>query len=397
MDDYKSIEAAFLKIKKSPSDIKDLQKELSDHFHKNIEVKVIPAKKGESYFVMCITPEITIMDSVLKYMANEESKFETLCDLWHKCENWRLDIDGKILPLLSTEELTALMLHEIGHIIDSERVPRRLMSTIQFGVANSKIGQRAIMHSTGFSKVMRIPFASACQSYMDKNQIKKELNKEKRADKFASKNGYTANLISAIDKLESKIGKKNSLVDDNLSSSFDFSKDLIANLESRKDALAKKNILVVKSHIPAHTVVEECVEEIYKDWFEDVPYEGYAGNTAKEISDKVYEEAFFFKKKLDKIEQYQIDYINVKIDEIKDYSDKYLILSYINSKLEKVRWYMRIKSDPELMKKYVVPNSDSQLASMLRELESARRRALAVKIVQPGYGINVNYPGGYKG
>ena len=90
-----------------------------------------------------------------------------------------------------------------------------------------------------------------------------------------------------------------------------------------------------------------------------------------------------------------LDYIQAKITEISSADDKIMLLSYINSKLELCDYYLGILDNQKLSKKFIVPNSRSQLVGFKNQLNRLRDMVLKYKI--PNDNLVVFYPNKYDG
>ena len=115
-------------------------------------------------------------------------------------------------------------------------------------------------------------------------------------------------------------------------------------------------------------------------------------------NNKLYQEfSIFGSTKLSRIDPSSIDYIDVKISEIKSESDKMMLISYINYKLDIIDYYISILENPKLSRKYSVPHSIEQLENMKGRLNTLRDRVLNYKIPERLKGIIVAYPENYEG
>ena len=404
LSDFKVIDDIFADMKKGKnSSSTDLSSELSRYFNKNIRVKITPSKRGDSVFVMNVTPDTSVIDKVLKYMTTNESKLQAICDVWNTCKDWTLDIDKNILGILSPQELTALTLHEAHHIMDSDRIPKRLVNVVQFGIADSKISHKAVLQNQNFNKILQIPVLSACQSFFDVNDMKKEIKanraamkKEKDADKYAASNGYLTHLLSAIEKVSKLVAKNQTTAEQNTKDALNYSLSIIDNLELRKKALVKEQLSGLKKYLP-DTTFKESVDEIYESWFSSEGEFNYITESVNKIIEDTYFTEFGIGRKLAPIERNQLDYIAVKIESMATINDKMMILSYINSKLELIDYYIDVLSDKKLSKKYKVPHSLEQLEYYKEILNRLRERALNTKIGSGERELVVYYPKGYEG
>lgn len=403
MDDFKDIETCFTSIKKNDKKSVDkLASKLSAHFSRNISVHISNIKKGDDLFVMCVTPKTSTIDKVLQYMSGNESKLKAISDVWHSCNDWRLDIDNRILKFLTPSELTALTLHEMKHIMDTDRIPKRLVDTVQFGVATSKISQRVALGNSNVQKVLELPIISSCQTFFDKNRMKAEIKaerdamkKEHRADAFAIKNGYLDSLLSAMGKLEKKI--KDDAGMQNTAEAMEYSMNLVNALNERKDLAVKDQLNALNRFLP-DGILKESVEEITNSWIDsNGQLDRYITESVDEMINDAYFVEFGLGSKLAPIEQNQLDYIAVRIETMETVNDKMMILSYINSKIELAEYYIGILQDKKLSKKYKVPHSLENLFRIKAQLEKLREKALNKSISPKDRDIIVYYPNGYEG
>lgn len=382
---------------KNTSNLNAALKKATNH---NIEVKIVDTGKS-SMFVMCISPDKSTVDKLVSSVTKNESTFDTMKEVWKKASSWRIDVDKSLFSYLNAEELTALTLHEIAHMIEGDSIPTRLNKVVQVGVANSKIGQKALLNNRLFSVIVKLPIASSCNFVFDKEGIKREM----RADKLAVNSGYLDSLLSAMGKIESMIStnKANwlSSEDQNINDSINYANELLDNLAQRRTSLVKKGINDVKLHSPFGSFLYESADEInhvlyYTDKFQE-SRDSYIANLAKKVSEESYITEFGFGKNMDPITRDQISYIQVKVESIKTINDKLMILSYINSKLELAEYYKSILLNKKMRKKYKIPHTLESLDGIIAILEKEKLMALKTKLPDAYPRIVVGYPTGYEG
>ena len=103
------------------------------------------------------------------------------------------------------------------------------------------------------------------------------------------------------------------------------------------------------------------------------------------------------KEKLVPITQNQIDYVLAKSESIESVDDKVMLLSYINSKLDMIRYYIEIINNPKMAKKFIIPNSESQLIRFNNQLIQIKKYILNYKIPEKRNELVTWYPTGYEG
>lgn len=402
MSNFDAIEHAFLAVKQSQNEtnVKKLAEEITKEFKKTINCRIVDESLPLSRFVMSVTPNTTTLDHVLEYAANSTSKIQTVVDIWKGANNWTIEINRMILKLLNAKELTAITCHELWHVLYSDRTIRRLQDSLNFVVQSSKTSVKTILGIPRFKKILRVPGLVSCQLLFNKNDVisdaeqhKKYLENEISADSFATTKGYRLCLINAISKLENAIKREG--VSNQTEIATIYSAGILEDLVKRKEALAKGKLLKMREIIPGG-ILMEAVDDLYDDWFIDRD-DSFLESYMETVETQVFEELGIFSKNLAEIQQNQIDYAYVKAEDIKTANDKMMVLSYVNSKLELVEYYIAILDDQKLSKKYRVPHSKAELSRIKNKLESVREKTLNTPIVKNNKNIVVYYPDGYVG
>ena len=181
--------------------IKRIEKDLSNQLKKSISITIIPKKNRKDLFAMSVTPESSVIAKIASSITSSESKLATVTSLWKNCQNWTLEIDAKLFDFLNAGELTALTMHEVGHIVQTDAVPQKICNILQYALVTGKLSQRLMMKDNVFNKILQIPIVAACQYTKGKDGLREEL----KADKMATYNGYLPELDSAIGKISKQI------------------------------------------------------------------------------------------------------------------------------------------------------------------------------------------------
>ena len=120
---FLDIEDGFTRLKSNENDVSALRKisdALSSIMKKSIKVETIsPTNPNREYFIMSVYPEESTIMKIVDAIINEE-KDAILAKIWNDSSSWTIEIDTRILSNkfnMSEKELTALILHEIGHIV----------------------------------------------------------------------------------------------------------------------------------------------------------------------------------------------------------------------------------------------------------------------------------------
>lgn len=375
---------------------------LTELFHKIFNVQLIEGRPGTNFSVMSVYPDQSMLEQVISAVSEQKPNGDIIRSLWKKCNNWTIEIDNRcFLPKydLSPKELVALIIHEVGHTVISDSVPNRINRILQFKLAEANIGTKHVLRDGVFKKILAIPILDTCtfSTHKNKNMIRDEI----KADNFAVKNGYGDSLQSALDKF---ISTNASTKEKDMDTVTGFMLSTLDNFEQRKAKLAStrwKDVLrKTSSPIMRDAIISFGESTIFYQesgsftiTSEDVRH----SITCDRVSELVQEAFIIFKKKLKRIEPYELDYIMIEKDKMKTNDDKLLLVSYIHSKLDIVNYYISILDNPKYSEKYDVPHSKEELLFFQKRLHELREEVLNKQIEPVHYGLTISYPAGYEG
>ena len=406
---FKSIDNAFLVLqedKASETGKKIIKDSLNEIFDVEFDIEIIPVNDNSPLFVMSVFPENSVVTKIISSVTTNSGNIETIKKLWQQNKKWTLEIDERILNKnfinCSNRELTALVLHEIGHVVCTNSIPSRISTIIQYEIAKSKLENKILAADKLFSKILALPILNACVS--DSRKSDKPLSVEIKADNFAKKMGYQQELLSVLKKITTNQKyPKGGTINKNMEEMTKFSINTLNQLKAREDNLLKKNLVSLKKECVS-PYIESYIDDFYNTIFEtgnksisSIEHLTFMENRADSIVENYYTEFFFGKKKLSKIDPAELDYIDIKTNEIKNENDKMMLISYIHSKLDIIDFYLEILKDPKLAKKYNVPNSADQLERMRTRLLTSRENILKYKIPERNKGIIIAWPENYEG
>ena len=406
---FKSIDNAFLVLqedKASETGKKIIKDSLNEIFDVDFDIEIIPVNDNSPLFVMSVFPEKSVVSKIISSVTTNSGNIETIKKLWQQNKKWTLEIDERILNKnfinCSNRELTALLLHEIGHVVCTNSIPSRISTIIQYEIAKSKLENKILAADKIFSKILALPILNACVS--DSRKSDKPLSVEIKADNFAKKMGYQQELLSVLKKITTNTKyPKGGTINKNMEEMTKFSINTLNQLKAREDNLLKKNLVSLKKECVS-PYIESYIDDFYNTIFEtgnksisSIEHLTFMENRADSIVENYYTEFFFGKKKLSKIDPAELDYIDIKTNEIKNENDKMMLISYIHSKLDIIDFYLEILKDPKLAKKYNVPNSADQLERMRTRLLTSRENILKYKIPERNKGIIIAWPENYEG
>lgn len=414
-ENFKEVDDAFLSLmndKTYKKSAETIERVLKKTFDKNVHVNIIKAPRNSPYNVMSIFPNKSTIDKIVDAIV-EEKNDKIIKELWDETTDWTLEIDNRTLTGdvcdLSSKELTALLLHECGHIIYSNSIPHRITKIMKYEYAKANVGTKGILKDKIFKKIMSIPIIKACmyENYRTDFDLKREL----KADFFAVKMGYGDELESALDKFISKspiskptatnINKDSDKVYSDMKSDTIFSIKLAEQFKERKGKVSKEQMKKMLLNNPS-VFVKNTLGGIVSDLFESsndiVQKDSIYEDRACRLYENAYmTEVFGFKKNVKRIDPMTIEYIAVKLDSMRSNDDKLMLISYIYSKLDIIDYYLDLMNNPKTANRYIIPHTRNELTNMKLQLEKLKESVVNKKIPEYRYSVRVDYPDGYEG
>ena len=380
-------------------------------FPYNIKINLCYEDKsiGTPIFGMAVYPDTPVVDKIVELVAmGGENSAKEISILWAKNKIWTIELDCRIFKdkyiSLTPEELTALYLHELGHITSSNSVPMRITNILQYEIAKGTMTNKAILRNKVFSGILKLPILNTCVMDNDKNALVEEI----RADKFAVKAGYKKDLISALNKFQNcaefKRGVSTSKAMKTMSL---FTIDAAEQFAQRRTALLESALENMMNGCCSEVLVE-AVKDVYNQFFyndnntsvtKDRKLE-FLYESANKSAEEFYATEFFGigKQKLKRIDPAQLDYIQLKMNSIQSDNDKLMLVSYARSKIDICDFYLSILNNPSKSKKYDIPHSREELLSIKDRLERMVTDIIAYRIPNRLTGnILVAWPDGYDG
>ena len=408
------IEASFQLLKEDKSNLeaidrikKSLESGLPD-FVFNISVTPIEKNERDLYFIMSVFPGESTVDKIITSITNDDTDIQAIQRLWQLNKVWNIEIDERILqdkPIgFNPRELTAMLLHEIGHIVISTSIPSRVSIIIKYELLKSKFSNRMMLRDKIFRSILSIPILDACVS--DYTRTISSIKDEVEADSFAAKMGYRRDLITALKKVMvvSKSAGQQS-VNDKIVSGVRLALSTVSDLEKRNIELSKNRLFGFREEASSQYIkdfVESYIDKIYgtdesNSTFTNRRLDYFIECGQKTIQDGYYTEFFLFKKELKRIDPVEIDYIGSKINTIQDENDRMMIISYIHHKLDLVDYYIEIMSNEKTASRYSIPHTLQQLIKIKNVLLDYRIRALKQPLPLKNKGLLVSWADGYEG
>lgn len=421
--------------KKCFSNINAVLKAFSGDKNYNINIVECNPLKKDPFFGMRCFPNKNHASDMLRNMIYNNHSLKDLINRWRHIQNWDIEIDSRVFDRdiinFNPQELTAMLLHEIGHVIYSDKPIEAFYRAYKEAYIRSSIENKAKYRT--LYRLYMIPLYIAC-GFRNWKVDSYDLREEIFADNSVKKLGYGDHLISAYQKIIRHFGSGGFLSskkeDDEISNSVLFCNKNIIDLEKRKEQLKDElyYIGIRNKGIWIRNVISEIIEDLgilKKDRYygsvamEGVTYEDYdnkdfmlenkliydlKGSCAVESAihiaverakvDKMAMESVFRKKKKTMIpSQLDVDTIFVEVDRIQNHADRRYVLDLIYNQEEKIINFLEIyERDDMMMNKY-----KTKMEGMLKQLSSMRQAVLDKRSFDKQYKVFVKYPVGYEG
>lgn len=392
------------------------------------------AQTKEPFFGMRIFPSQKYAENIIKEIIEEdETNILNMCERWKKISEWDIEIDNRVFQRESIsfnpQELTAMLLHEIGHTIYSDKKIEmfyRIYKECNIRMKETDKAAAKILYI-----IYMIPLTLVC-GFRDWGLTSVDLREEIFADQSVQKLGYSKHLISAFSKIIKAYGSggyvSESSDEKELTRIMDMCNLNISDLRHRRDKLKdelyntgnshngryiktmisnimKKIGIAKKTRYNGNTVLESDFSSCFDN--ENFINESLLifdiksfNNLEKQITimqnsakAKIANEAFGIKKKVEIPSQLEVDCISVELDRIENHADRRYVLDLIYNQEEKIQKFMELcEYNKDLKRKHY-----GKMQSMMTELEDIRKKVLSKRSFDKNYKVFVRYPEGYEG
>lgn len=371
----------------SQSQINNLRTQLNRAFPDTRCTTVLYTKNDKLFFGMSVFPDVPTYKVGKIIQTNDPMRIES----------YALEIDSKLFdPFLNltSRELTAIVLHEIGHMTNTSRPVDEVRKALDIYVMRTD-SHVLLKSAKGYNEILRY----AIQDTLIKvTSIFYDKDEEFKADSFAIKNGYIEDLESAM----TKIYKNGLIVNRDINDNFivlAWALRLYRNINLRRIP-ALRVIAKAKSLSPSElekrsltglsSVVKTIDDEAMRrdegfirpvDIKESVRFEDYIILEGNVLGKKVFDA------KLNNIKSFEGDLYEYRmmITNIEDHDEALLVMRQINARIN-------ILEDMRQNKECTGDKADKldKLINQYRELRSD----LASKVTYKDRfaGLVVNYP-----
>lgn len=397
-----------------------IERALSREFDLKFNLSIVKNTTNQ-FFGMNIFPSVSTMDIMVESIIDKKSSVEEILEVWQKNDTWYIEIDDILLYDTNLNanpaEITAVLLHEIGHTVYDSTIPRRLNKTLRYKLMKLTYQMRALVSNEKIRKLFNLAILESCTT---KSYTFTNVKSERFADKFVLDYGYGNELDEFIGKLiksqgNSLINKTDKELEKEVEIIVNWTVVNIKELEFRKKAL-RQSLKVEMMKSPSD-LTKRVIQDIYVSFFGEstdkyraLLSEQYTGDSRDIYNEmkceqilmndvkRIIEEASlgFFDKlgKVKKVSQSDIDILSVDASNIENNDDKIYLLDRLYILLERVNAALDLI---EIGKEKKVAQSKSTLLNMRDQLNKIREQILSTKVIDKEYGVFIKYPKGYQG
>lgn len=397
---------------------KRLSKEIEKVFDLDIDI-VVSKNDTKEFYGMTIVPKESKMMQIIDVLVDGGTKNDAIDIIWKDIDEWTLDIDSMLLGMdfkgMTAETLTAIFLHEIGHVVYSNSVPVKLNTVVAYKISSTKGAIKDLIKLPILRKLFTLSIIETCSQKMYSPGLKKE----READKFVVQYGYGEELKYFIDQLVKSQGGRDVLksdrdIDQEINIITTWTLTNIEQLSKRSDGLKsglKAEMLRANSNVLRQTLAARY-DEIFgirknsstlylaesKGYIGEAPEDILREQQIYQLADKIVSESIFkFIDKLGRvkpIKQLELDTIAVDIGAIETHSDKLFLLDQVYDIIDQVNVSLdHIHSGhPEK-----VTQSEKTLLNFRSQLERMREEIMSSRIIDKETGVFIKYPKGYQG
>lgn len=324
--DFSNLEKAMGQFKNDQStrSLNEIKSELNKFYKDSRCNEILYTKNTDRlFFGMCVIPYID--SSIVNKMCKED-------EIKHRINAYYLEIDSKLLELnLSNRELVAILLHEVGHMVNTTEPLTKVQDGINVYFSNRDDN----LNYDNLAKATDLFRYAIQDAVRNLTSLFRKTDEEIIADEFSVRCGYGRDLESAYKKVVAKTGSLNKGVPNKfvtLQWAFRIYRELGiqriyaiktlnkaisisgSELEKRRMNDLKKRINTVQ----LECVVQESLTMIRKasDYYRKIKYKGI-----RALEDDLYE-------------------FNLRVKNVDEHDDALAILRQINSRISIIEDYM---------------------------------------------------------
>ena len=384
-----------------------IESAIKREFDINIRISIIDNKK--QFFGMCVYPSPDEINKLTKLLLDTNAKMADVERVHIECMTkgeHTVEIDSLLLydhNLNATAgEITAILLHEIGHIISSNNIVCRFERAkeyivIKFDHKTRKLVPILPMITTLFNIVTLQIFS---------NHFNVGLMKEKQADELALKMGYGQELADILGKLIAngqgeRVRRSSKDEDKDVELTIDWLIVNIKELEYRKDRL-KRSLKTIKMTTPSPYLAERIDKltcSVFKKDKEkmvekaEVINEAFIMSKIKGCDVKAPVGAIDRSGRVKKLLPKDLAIYRAEIERVNTVDDKIFLLERLYDLLDVAEYAKHmLQVDPRK-----VGQSEQTVDLYIKSLHELIGEVNARSISRTKYGLYIKYPADYEG
>ena len=404
------IEESFRNIqheKNIGKNLKLIESSIKREFGVSVKVSIIDNKR--QFFGMCVYPSPDEINKLTRMLLEANATMADVERLHVECISKGehiVEIDSRLLYdhniNASAGEITAILLHEIGHILTSNNVVCRFERAkeyifIKFDNRTRKLVKVLPMMTTLFNIVTLQIFS---------NHFNVNLMKEKHADELALKMGYGQELVDVLGKLIAnghgeRVRRSCKDEDKDIELTIDWLIVNIKELEYRKDRL-KKSLKTIKMTTPSPYLAErigELTDHVFKKDKEKLVEKVEVINEAFILS-KIHGEkskapsgALDSSGKVKKLLPKDLAIYRAEIERVNTVDDKIFLLERLYDLLDIAEYAkLTVHTDPRR-----VMQSEQTIDLYIEQIHQLIKEVNSRQIGRTKYGLFIKYPADYEG
>lgn len=379
-----------------------LKDTLNKVFGSNTKCADISIEKNDGVlFGMRVYPYIESIEKISKLVVDPKIDTAKMTQLittkFNNNMEYVIEIDEKLLYNklydFKPSEITAILLHEIGHIIIDTDFYADLKS--YYNEALIKCDNLDLSKATFSEKdiiVGSLFVLSAIEKTRIQNIALNNIKLEKMADKFVVDSGYGDNLLSAIDKFNSIYSKayKKTKVNDVLKTEAETFAQLNSIFETRREYVI--SLMDNESRKTKSPFMKRILDRLKPKKHKRFAINESVSYVKPMLMDKEYLSESFIKDwliKPHKVSQRDIDDLKIEAQRMENFDDKSILVFKIHKRIDQIKKHIdsgNVKdSDIAIGKQYI-----EQLEKLLKEVMMFDARTKR-------YGVFIKYPKGYEG
>ena len=384
--------------------IKFIQNAVKRQYDIELDIRIVNNKSNQ-FFGMCVYPHLNEIEAITELLL-QNGKVDEIEEVHMKMMKTVkvVEIDSILLYdqniKATPAEITAILLHEIGHIVAGNTVSNRAKKTREYLLFKSDAKIRNLMKTNKFTKtIMMLPVMQIFS-----NQFNAQLIIEKKADNFAVREGYEEELFNVLNKLiangkGSIIKPSEAEVNKDIEVTIDWVIVNMKELEFRKDRL-KRSLKILSMTTPSDHV-SDMIDKIKNNIFKkedrgaraELINESFILSGLKSKVDKPPVGAVDRSGKVVKLVSRDLDIYRAELERVHTTDDKIFLLERLYDLLDHAEYalYM-LDEDPKRVRQ-----SEQTILQYIDSLNEIIKQTNAKKVSCTKYGLYIKYPADYEG